>query len=84
MFPPLTLTMLAANEEQIEGARKFVKAYSRNAAFNPDFFPNHGLNHHYQTLLAVAFNDEMPTDLVDKTLPNYAQIKRVSLHELGK
>jgi hypothetical protein len=69
---------LTANEEQIELAGKVVKAFTRNAAFNPDFFPNAGLNHHYQVLLAVAFNDDVPVEVQDKTLPSYAQIKKVS------
>jgi hypothetical protein len=67
----------SANEEQVECAAKIVKSFTRNAAFNPDFFPNAGLNHHYQVLLAVAFNDEVPNDIEDKTVPNYALIKKV-------
>lgn len=68
-----------AKEDQIECAGKIVKAFTKNSAFNPDFFPNAGLNHHYQVLLAVAFNDEMPIDIEDKTVPNYALIKKVNL-----
>lgn len=72
-------TVSKANEDQIECAGKIVKAFTKNSAFNPDFFPNAGLNHHYQVLLAVAFNDEMPTDVEDKTVPNYPLIKKVRL-----
>ncbi|UZJ54617.1 hypothetical protein CBS101457_003937 [Exobasidium rhododendri] len=75
---------LQANEEQIEQAGKVVRAFSRNAAFNPDFFPNAGLNHHYQVLLAVAFNDDVPTQVQDKTLPNYAQIMKRTGHLISE
>lgn len=76
---------ILANEEQVECAAKVVKSFTRNAAFNPDFFPNAGLNHHYQVLLAVAFNDEVPDHIEDKTVPNYALIKKVrgSIIRLG-
>jgi ATP-dependent DNA helicase 2 subunit 1 len=73
-----------ATEAQIAQAGKVVRAFTRNAAFNPDFFPNAGLNHHYQVLLAVAFNDNVPEEVVDKTLPNYAQIKNVSVVQLSR
>jgi ATP-dependent DNA helicase 2 subunit 1 len=70
--------IVSATEEQIECAGKVVTAFSKRSAFNPDFFPNAGLNHHYQVLLAVAFNDEVPENIEDHTVPDYASIKKVS------
>lgn len=69
-----------ANEEQIEAAGKVVKAFSRNSAFNPDFFPNPTLNHHYKVLLSVAFNDDVPDTIEDKTVPDYAMIEKRAGH----
>lgn len=71
---------LQANEEQIEAAGKVVRAFTRNSAFNPDFFPNPSLNHHYKVLLAVAFNDEVPEEVADKTVPNYSLIQKRAGH----
>ncbi|PWN37744.1 Ku DNA-binding complex, Ku70 subunit [Meira miltonrushii] len=71
---------MQANDEQIESAGAIVKAFTRNAAFNPDFFPNPSLNHHYKVLLAVAFNDETPDHVEDKTIPNYNLIKKRAGH----
>lgn len=65
-----------ANEEEVEAAHSIVRAYTKNSAFNPDFFPNPALNHHYKVLLAVAFNDEVPQEVDDKTMPAYGTIRK--------
>lgn len=56
-----------------------MRAFTRNAPFNPDFFPNPALDHHYKTLLAVAFDEDMPATIKDKTVPDYALISRVCI-----
>lgn len=71
-YPPATA-------EQVEAAGKVVRAFTRNAAFDPDYFPNPALDHHYKTLLAVAFDEELPKEVEDKTRPNYALIAKVSM-----
>lgn len=78
-MPSQYQTTLEASKEETEAAGRFVKAYTRNAAFNPDFFPNPALNHHYEALKATAFGVDIEEPL-DKTLPDYTGIKKRAGH----
>lgn len=66
---------LEATDEEVATAGRFVKAYTRNAAFNPDFFPNPALRYHYESLKAVAFSTSI-SEPKDKTLPDYGAIEK--------
>jgi ATP-dependent DNA helicase 2 subunit 1 len=66
---------LQASTEQVEAAARIVKSYTRNAAFNPDFFPNPALTHHHEALKAVAFGVDIKQP-VDRTLPDYEGIAK--------
>ncbi|CAO1621127.1 unnamed protein product [Parajaminaea phylloscopi] len=74
-MPEAFSTTLEATDEEVAAAGRFVKAYTRNAAFNPDFYPNPGLGYHYEALKAVAFGVEI-ADPKDKTMPDYEAIEK--------
>lgn len=67
-----------ASDEHVTAAGRFIKAYTRNAAFNPDFYPSPSLEFHYARLKAIALNDiafdEALRNLSDKTMPDYEGI----------
>ncbi|WFD44887.1 ATP-dependent DNA helicase II subunit 1 [Malassezia psittaci] len=73
--PPTTQAQ-HANDDQISKAGQIIDQYLRKAPFNPDAFTNPALQHHYQTLMAVAFNQEKPA-YQDTILPDYALIDQV-------
>ncbi|CAO1612644.1 unnamed protein product [Jaminaea pallidilutea] len=74
-MPAAFANPMRATDEEAAAAGRFVKAYTRNAAFNPDFFPNPALNHHYEALKAVAFGVDI-AEPRDKSLPDYDAIEK--------
>lgn len=54
-MPDSCAETLEATEEQVEKAKKLVRKYTKNGAFNPDHYKNPALNHHFEALKAVAF-----------------------------
>ena len=47
-------------------------------SFNPEKYPNPGLQWHYRVLQAIALEEELPEQPEDKTVPKYSSIhKRV-------
>lgn len=78
-MPESYAASLPATDEEAAAAGRFVKAYTRNAAFNPDFYPNPALNYHYEALKAVAFGVDVDTPR-DKSLPDYAGIAKRAGH----
>lgn len=70
-----------ANDAQVAAAKALVKAFSKAGEFKPESFPNPALAHHYEVLISTALGKPLPgdQDVVDYTIPDYAQIKKVSL-----
>lgn len=73
-MPTQFASTLEATDEQVAAAGKVVKTFSKKSVFNPDYFPNPALNHHYEVLKAVAFGVDI-AEPTDRTLPNYEEIE---------
>ncbi|BGP25558.1 ATP-dependent DNA helicase II subunit 1 [Rhodotorula toruloides] len=58
-------------QPELEQALKVIKYFSK--AYNPDMYPNPALNYFYETLAAVALDEEIP-EPDDRTLPLYETI----------
>ena len=69
-----------ANDDQVDKAIAFIERYQKKQPFNPDHYPNPALNHHYEVLMATAFQEPLPAAPTDLTLPQYAMIKKRTAH----
>ncbi|GAA5867392.1 hypothetical protein JCM8547_003331 [Rhodosporidiobolus lusitaniae] len=58
----------------VDLAKKIIGKYSKKGGYNPDDYPNPALNYFYETLAAVAL-DEEPPEQDDHTLPAYEVIE---------
>ncbi|TKY86394.1 hypothetical protein EX895_004543 [Sporisorium graminicola] len=69
-----------ANDTQVDKAIAFIERYQKKQPFNPDHYPNPALNHHYSVLMATAFQEPLPSQPNDLTVPQYATIKKRTAH----
>ncbi|SNX84766.1 related to ATP-dependent DNA helicase II, 70 kDa subunit [Melanopsichium pennsylvanicum] len=69
-----------AKDDQIDKAIAFIERYQKKQPFNPDHYPNPALNHHYEVLMATAFQESLPESPTDLTVPQYATIKKRTAH----
>ncbi|GAA5988311.1 hypothetical protein JCM10908_002158 [Rhodotorula pacifica] len=72
VHPPDPETGEEADQPEIDAAKKIIKHYSK--AYTPDTFPNPALNYFYDTLAAVALDEEIP-EPEDNTRPAYETIE---------
>ncbi|KAH8920511.1 SPOC domain-like protein [Atractiella rhizophila] len=63
----------AGNHPEIEKAKEAIA--KMRIKFEPENFPNPGLNHHYECLSAIALNEDIPT-IDDKTKPDFDRIQQ--------
>ncbi|SPO26216.1 related to ATP-dependent DNA helicase II, 70 kDa subunit [Ustilago trichophora] len=69
-----------ANDDQVDKAIAFIERYQKKQPFNPDHYPNPALNHHYEVLMATAFQEALPSAPTDLTIPQYSTIKKRTAH----
>ncbi|GAA5885791.1 hypothetical protein JCM3774_005207, partial [Rhodotorula dairenensis] len=72
VHPPDPETGEEAEQPEIDAAKKIIKHYSK--AYKPDLYPNPALNYFYDTLAAVALDEEIP-EPEDNTRPAYETIE---------
>ncbi|GAA5993494.1 hypothetical protein JCM11641_000840 [Rhodosporidiobolus odoratus] len=66
------------DQPEVDIAKRIVAGYSKK--YIPDQYPNPALNHFYETLAAIALDEELP-DPDDKTIPKYEVIEqRIGKH----
>jgi ATP-dependent DNA helicase 2 subunit 1 len=65
--------LIVANPELIKKMREIIGQVSLKT-FNPDKYPNPGLQWHFRILQAIALDEELPELPEDKTIPNYRKV----------
>ncbi|KAK4703670.1 ATP-dependent DNA helicase 2 subunit 1, partial [Phenoliferia sp. Uapishka_3] len=58
----------------VEAAKKIIKRLTKKSGYNPETYLNPALNYHYNTLAAIAL-DEEPGPPEDATIPPYGRIE---------
>lgn len=74
--PERVLSVLDAQDDQVDAAVAIIEKYQKRQPFNPDHYPNPGLNHHHAVLMATAFQEPLPEEIQDLTLPAYGSIRK--------
>lgn len=74
--PEKVISAHDAKDEQVDAAVAVVEKYLKRQPFNPDHYPNPSLNHHHAVLMATAFQEPVPEEMQDLTLPAYSTIRK--------
>ncbi|KWU42341.1 Ku DNA-binding complex, Ku70 subunit [Rhodotorula sp. JG-1b] len=73
VHPPDPETGEESEQPEIDTAKKIIKHYSKT--YNPESYPNPALNYFYDTLAAVALDEDIPQP-EDNTRPAYETIEK--------
>jgi len=61
--------MPEANEEQVEAAKVVIDKLQVRGGYRPETYENPALQRHYASLQAIALEQDVDEDVVDRTLP---------------
>jgi ATP-dependent DNA helicase 2 subunit 1 len=73
---PPDVTATPAPSSLVDRMRAIVKQLHMPKAYVPEKYENPSLQWHYRILQAIALDEEVPENPVDRTLPNYKAINK--------